>query len=157
MAEYGYNEIQTVQPGAAAILQDIRPCTRCPKLVLHDNQTPNLILRGIVKNTNCCNPKAIYHVSYSGNIAVPEGGTAGEIQLALSVNGFIRPFTIAAATPAAAEDFWHVSGETDIYVDAGCCTNVAVVNASVSETPGTIPAPAVDIRNLNVTVERTAA
>ena len=77
MAEYGYNDLQTVQPGAAAILEDIRPCTRCPKLVIHDNMTPNLILRGIARNVNCCNPKAVYHVAYSGNIAVPEGGTAG--------------------------------------------------------------------------------
>ena len=99
MAEYGYNALQTVQPGAAAILEDIRPCTHCPQLVVHDNQTPNLILRGIVRNTNCCNPKAQYTVRYSGNIAVTTGGTAGEIQLALSVNGFIRQLTISAATP----------------------------------------------------------
>lgn len=156
MAEYGYNALQTVQPGAAAILEDIRPCTRCPQLVVHDNQTPNLILRGIVRNVNCCNPKAQYTVRYSGNIAVTTGGTAGEIQLALSVNGFIRPLTIAAATPAAAEDFWHVSGEATIDVLAGCCTEVAVVNASVSATPATTPAPTIDIRNLNVVVNRVA-
>lgn len=156
MAEYGYNEAQTLQPGAAAILQDIRPCTRCPQLVVHDNLTPNLILRGIVKNACGCNPKAQYSVSFTGNIAVPEGGTAGEIQLALSVNGFIRPFTIATATPAAAEEFWHVGGDTTIDVPAGCCIEVAVVNASVSATPGTTPAPAIDVRNLNVKVSRIA-
>ena len=156
MAEYGYNEVQTVQPGAAAVLEDIHPCNRCPQLVVHDNMTPNLILRGITRNQNCCNPKAQYSVSFTGNIAVPEGGTAGEIQLALSVNGFIRPFTIAAATPAAAEEFWHVGGDTTIDVPCGCCTDVAVVNASVSETPGTTPAPAIDIRNLNVKVTRKA-
>ena len=156
MAEYGYNEVQTVQPGAAAILEDVRPCNRCPQLVVHDNETPNLILRGIVRNQNCCNPKAQYFVSFTGNIAVPEGGTVGEIQLALSVNGFIRPFTIAAATPAAAQEFWHVGGDTTIDVPAGCCTNVAVVNASVSATPATTPAPAIDVRNLNVKVTRVA-
>lgn len=155
-AEFGYNDLQTVQPGAAAILQDIRPCNACPKRVIHDDLTPNLILRGIVRNSNCCNPKAQYSVSYSGNIAIPEGGTAGEIQLALSVNGFVRPLTIAAATPAAAEEFWHVSGDTTIDVPAGCCTDIAVVNASVSPTPATTPAPAIDIRNLNVKVERIA-
>ena len=157
MAEYGYNLAQDLQPGQAAILEDIRPCSRCPQLVLHDNMTPNLRLCGIVRNTCCCNPKAQYIVRYSGNIAVAEGGTAGEIQLALSVNGFIRPFTIAAATPAAAEDFWHVSGETTIDVAAGCCADVAVVNASVSETPGTTPAPTVTVRNLNVNISRVAA
>lgn len=155
-AEYGYNDAQTVQPGAAAILSNIRPCKRCPQLIVHDDMTPNLTLRGIVRNNNCCNPKAQYTVSYSGNIAVPEGGTAGEIQLALNVNGYIRPLTIAAATPAAAEEFWHVSGDTTVDVPAGCCTDVAIVNASVSATPGTTPAPAVAIRNLNVKVEHVA-
>lgn len=156
MAEYGYNEPQELQPGAPAILQDVRPCTKCPQLVVHDNQTPNLILRGIVRNSACCNPRAQYTVTYSCNIAVAEGGTPGEIQLALSVNGFSRPLTIAAATPAAAEEYWHVSGFTTIDVPAGCCTDVAVVNASVSADPATTPAPTVSVRNLNVTVNRVA-
>ena len=155
MAEYGYNEAQDLQPGASAILEDIRPCNKCPQQVLHDNETPNLTLRGIVRNT-CCNAKAQYNVRYSGNIAVAEGGTAGEIQLALSVGGFVRPLTIAAATPAAVGDFWHVSGDATIDVAAGCCTTVAVVNASVSATPSTTPAPTITVRNLNVNVNRLA-
>lgn len=155
MAEYGYVAAQTLQPGAAAILENIRPCNKCPQNVIHDDMTPNLALRGIVRNP-CCNARAQYNVSFSGNIAVSEGGTAGEIQLALSVNGFIRPLTIAAATPAAAEEYWHVSGDTTVDVAAGCCTEVAVVNASVSATPATTPAPAIDVRNLNVKVTRIA-
>ena len=148
MAEFGYNEVQTIQPGAAAILQDIRPCNKCPQLVVHDNLTPNLILRGIVKNACGCNPRAQYTVAFAGNIAVTTGGTVGEIQLALSVNGFVRPLTIAAATPAAVEEFWHVGGDTTIDVPMGCCTDVALVNAST----GT----AIDVRNLNVKVSRVA-
>lgn len=155
MAEYGYVAAQTLQPGAAAILENIRPCNKCPQNVIHDDMTPNLTLRGIVRNP-CCNARAQYNVSFSGNIAVSEGGAAGEIQLALSVNGFIRPLTIAAATPAAAEEYWHVSGDTTIDVAVGCCTEVAVVNASVSATPATTPAPAIDVRNLNVKVNRIA-
>lgn len=155
-AEYGYNDAQDLQPGAAAILQDIRPCNKCPQQVVHDNLTPNLILRGLVRNAACCNPRAQYNVRYSANIAVATGGTAGEIQLAISVNGFIRPLTVAAATPAAVGDYWHVSGDTTIDVPAGCCTDVAVVNASVSADPATTPAPTVSVRNLNVDVDRTA-
>lgn len=155
MAEYGYVAAQTLQPGAAAILENVRPCNKCPQNVIHDDMTPNLTLRGIVRNP-CCNARAQYNVSFSGNIAVAEGGTAGEIQLALSVNGFTRPLTIAAATPAAAEEYWHVSGDTTIDVPVGCCTEVAVVNASVSATPATVPAPAIDVRNLNVKVTRIA-
>lgn len=154
MVEFGYNEIQTLQPGSAAILEDIRPCNKRPQRVVHDNLTPNITLRGIVANPYCGN--AQYNVRYSGNIAVTEGGTAGEIQLALSVNGYIRPLTIAAATPAAVGDYWHVSGDATIDVPVGCCTTVTVVNASVSATPATTPAPAVDVRNLNVDITRLA-
>ena len=152
-AEYGYVLAQTLQPGQAAILENIRPCNKCPQNVVHDNLTPNLLLRGIVRNP-CCNARAQYNVTFSGNIALAEGATVGEIQLALSVNGFVRPLTIAAATPAAVGDYWHVSGEATIDVPAGSDDDVAVVNASVGETPATTPA--IDVRNLNVKVKREA-
>ena len=154
MVEFGYNDSQTIQAGQAAILSNIRPCSKRPQQVLHDDMTPNIMLRGIVRNPCCLS--AQYNVRYSGNIAVPEGGTAGEIQLALSVDGYIRPLTIGAATPAAAGDFWHVSGDATIDVPVGCCPTVTVVNASVSATPATTPAPAVEVRNLNVVVNRLA-
>lgn len=152
-AEYGYVAAQTLQPGASAILENVRPCNKCPQNVVHDNLTPNLLLRGIVRNP-CCNARAQYDVTFSGNIALAEGATVGEIQLALSVSGFVRPLTIAAATPAAVGDYWHVSGEATIDVPAGSDVNVAVVNASVGETPATTPA--IDVRNLNVKVKREA-
>lgn len=147
MVEFGYNEVQTLTQNSAAILENIRPCTKRPQRVLHDNLTPNITLRGIVANS-CCGT-AQYNVRYSGNIAVSEGGTAGEIQLALSVNGYVRPLTIAAATPAAVGDFWHVSGDATIDVPVGCCTIVTVVNASTTAT-------SVDVRNLNVDITRLA-
>lgn len=153
--ELGYAAEQTVQPGAGAILETIRGCMKCPKNVLHENMSPNATLRGIVRNA-CCNASAQYDVSFDGNIAVPTDGTVGEIQLALSVNGYIRPLTIAAATPTAVESFWHVGGSTTVDVPAGCCTDVAVVNASVSPTPATTPAPAIVVRNLNMKIVRVA-
>lgn len=153
--ELGYVEEQTIQPGAGAILQTIRPCRKCPQNVIHENMSPNTTLRGIVKST-CCNASAQYDVDFEGNISIPEGGTAGQIQMAISVNGYIRPLTIGAAYPAAAEQFWHVSGRTTVDVPAGCCSDIAIVNASVSENPATTPAPAIVARNLNITIERVA-
>ena len=58
--------------------------------------------------------------------------------------------------PAAAEQFWNVNGFANIDVPAGCCYTVAVENASVSATPATTPASAIEIRNLNVEVSRVA-
>lgn len=157
MAEFGYDAAQTLAPGQAAILENLYPCTRRPQNVLHENLSPIFNLRGnpMVMGCNCNVPDAQYLVKYSGNIAVPTGGTVGEIQLALSINGQILPLTIAAATPAAVEQFWHVSGERTIRVPAGCCPSVSVVNASVS-ADGTTPAPTLVVRNLNVPVVRTA-
>lgn len=153
MAEFGYNDLQTVQPGAGALLNTIRPCTRRPQLVMHEDESPLIYLRGAG-----CSPCGIadYTVEWSGNIALPTGATVGEIQLALAVDGQIIPLTIAAATPADVEQFWHVSGVKTIRVNFGCCPTVSVVNASVSATPATVPAPPVLIRNLNVTVNRVA-
>lgn len=153
MAEFGYNELQTVQPGAGALLNTIRPCTRRPQLVMHEDENPLIYLRGAG-----CNPCSVadYEVEWKANIAVPEGGTVGEIQMALAVDGQIIPLTIGAATPAAVEQFWEVSGTKTIRINFGCCPSLSVVNASVSATPATVPAPAISVRNLLVKVNRVA-
>ena len=151
MAEFVYNEIQLVQPGATAILNDGIRCNR--GLVLHRPGSGILTIRG----TNMgCQPFARYRVAYDGNIAVPTGGTVGEIQLALAIDGEIVPTSIAAATPAAVENYWNVSGFAIVDVPSCCCYTVSVENASVSATPATTPAPALNLRNLNVEVTRIA-
>lgn len=152
MAEYIYNEVQTVQPGASALLSDAIPCNR--GLVLHRPGSGILTIRGIVNNP--CARFARYRVAYDGNIAIPEGGTAGEIQLAIAIDGEVVQSSIAAATPTAAEAYWNVSGFAIVDVPVGCCYAIAVENASVSPTPATTPAPALDLRNLNVEVTRLA-
>lgn len=152
MAEYTYNEVQLVQPGASALLDDGIPCNR--GLVIHRPGSGILTLRGRVNNP--CSSFARYRVSYDGNIAIPEGGTPAEIQLALAIGGEIVPTSIAAATPTAAAAYWNVSGFAIIDVPAGCCYTVAVENASVSADPATTPAAAMNLRNLNVEVTRLA-
>lgn len=152
MAEFVYNEVQLVQPGAAAVLNTAIGCNR--GMVLHRPGSGILTLRGIVNNP-CCR-FARYRVAYDGNIAVPEGGTAGEIQLALAIDGEVVLTSIAAATPAAVDQYWNVNGFAIIDVPAGCCYTISVENASVSTDPATTPAPALNLRNLNVEVTRIA-
>ena len=152
MAEFIYNEIQLVQPGATALLDTAIGCNR--GYVLHRPGSGILTLRGIVNNP--CSRFARYRVAFDGNIAVPEGGTAGEIQLAIAIDGEIVSTSIAAATPTVVDAYWNVSGFAIIDVPAGCCYTVSVENASVSETPATTPAPALNLRNLNVEVTRLA-
>lgn len=152
MAEYIYNDIQLVQPGASALLETAIGCPQ--NLVLHRPGSGILTLRGVSKNP--CARFARYRVAYDGNIAVPEGGTAGEIQLALAIDGEVIPTSIAAATPTAVDAYWNVSGFAIIDVPVCCCYTVSVENASVSATPATTPASALNLRNLNVEVTRLA-
>lgn len=152
MAEYTYNEIQLVQPGASALLDTAIGCNK--GYVIHRPGSGILTLRGIVNNP--CSGFARYRVAYDGNIAIPEGGTVGEIQLALAIGGEVVPTSIAAATPAAVDQYWNVSGFAIVDVPKGCCYTVAVENASVSPTPATTPASALNLRNLNVEVTRIA-
>lgn len=152
MAEFTYNDVQLVQPGASALLNDAIPCTR--GYILHRAGSGILTLRGITKGA--CQKFARYRVSFDGNIAVPEGGTAGEIQLAIAIGGEVVPTSIAAATPTVASAYWNVAGFAVIDVPAGCCYTVAVENASVSADPATTPASALNVRNLNVEVSRQA-
>ncbi len=152
MAEFIYNEIQLIQPGAAALLDNAISCNR--GYVLHRPGSGILTLRGIVNNP--CARFARYRVAFDGNIAVPDGGTAGEIQLAIAIDGEVVPTSIATATPTVADAYWNVSGFAIIDVPAGCCYTVSIENASVSADPATTPAPALNLRNLNVEVTRLA-
>ena len=146
MAEYTYNEIQTVQPGASALLNTAIGCNK--GYVIHRPGSGILTLRGIVNNP--CARFARYRVSFDGNIAVPEGGTAGEIELAIAIGGEVVPTSIATATPTVVNAYWNVNGFAIIDVPVGCCYTVAVENASTTDDA------AVNVRNLNVEVTRLA-
>ena len=67
MAEFTYNEIQLVQPGASALLNDAISCNR--GYVIHRPGSGILTLRGVVSNP--CARFARYRCSFDGNIAVP--------------------------------------------------------------------------------------
>lgn len=151
MAEFTYNDVQTVQPGAAALLDTAIGCNR--GYVLHRPGSGILTLRGIVNNA-CCR-FARYRCAFDGNIAVPTGTAVGEIQLALAIDGEVVPTSIAAATPAAVGNYWNVSGFAIVDVPAGCCYTISVENASEAASSA-VSAPAVNLRNLNVEITRIA-
>lgn len=152
MAEFAYNPIQLVEAGQNVILNDVIPC---PKgYVLHRNQSGIVTLRGIVNNP--CGCFARYQVTFNGNIAVPEGGTAGPISIALALDGEPIQTSRAIVTPAAADEYFNVTSTAIITVPKGCCFTVAVENTSASATPATTPAPAINVQNANLTVARIA-
>ena len=149
MAEYLYNEEQAVSLNQAALFNNSIPCNRGN--VFHENGTGVFTLRG-----RTCNCFARYQVDYFGNIAVPEGGTAGPIALALAVNGETRPTSRSVVTPAAVDQYFSVSSGAIIDVPAGCCTSISLRAVPASDDPTVTPAPVINVQNLNIRITRIA-
>lgn len=157
MAEYTNNAVQLVQPNQPILLNTT---IGCPKgYVLHREGSGIVTLRGI---TNNC--FARYQVTFNGNIAIPEGGTApAPISIAIAIDGEPVLTSRAVVTPAAAAEappsslnYFNVTSTAIVTVPRGCCFNVSVENTSESPTPATTPAPAINVQNANMTVSRIA-
>jgi hypothetical protein len=149
MAEYTYNPIQLVEPSQNVILNDN---ISCPKgYVLHRDESGIVILRGIVNSP--CGCFARYQVTFNGNIAVPEDGTAGPIAIALTIDGEPILTSRAIVTPAAVDEYFNVTSTAIITVPKGCCFTVAVENVS-PPVGGVIPE--INVQNANLTVSRIA-
>lgn len=71
-----------------------------------------------------------YLVGFSGNIAVPTGGTVGEISLAITYDGEVMTGSTMRVTPAAVEEYFNVSTQHYVDVFCNCCVTVAVQNTS---------------------------
>lgn len=96
---------------------------------------------------NTCQCRARYRVTFGGNIALPEGGTAGPISLAIAIDGEAVPSSTMTVTPTAVESFFNVFASVFIDVPKGCCMTISVQNIS------TVP---VDVMNANLIAERVA-
>lgn len=101
----------------------------------------------ITMHGNTCQCRARYRVTFGGNIALPEGGTAGPISLAIAIDGEAVPSSTMTVTPTAVESFFNVFASVFIDVPKGCCMTVSVQNIS------TVP---VDVMNANLIAERVA-
>lgn len=100
MAEFSNVATQTVAVNGNVLFTDA-PTSICNKGYISHRTGSGLInLKGA---TNTC--KAKYRVEFNGNIAVPTGGTAGAISLAIAVEGEPDLSTLAISTPTAVEAF----------------------------------------------------
>ena len=108
----------------------------------HRDNSGLITMRG-----NTCQCRARYRVTFGGNIALPEGGTAGPISLAIAIDGEAVPSSTMTVTPTAVESFFNVFASVFIDVPKGCCITVSVQNIS------TVP---VDVMNANLIAERVA-
>lgn len=149
MAEYLYDNAQSVLLNQAAIFESSIPCNRGN--VIHENETGIFILRG--NTPNCF---ARYQVVFNGNIALPEGATVTPIAVSLSVNGEARSTSKAIYTPAAVEQFGNVTSTAIITVPRGCCYTVSLRAVPASTDTIVTPAPVITLQNANMTIVRTA-
>lgn len=144
--EYSNNAVQTVNPGESVIFTNSPvPCSR--GLVRHRDDTGNFLLKGNVRRSSCgcCPAAATYLVDFGANVAIPTGGTVGEIDLAITVDGGTIPTTEMSVTPAAVEEFFNVSDATIIPIWRDCCQTLAVRN--ISDQP-------ILVRNANIIFSR---
>ena len=149
MAEYLANEVQTVALNQPAIFDASIPCNK--GCVVHEDGTEVFILRG--NSQNCF---ARYQVTFNGNIAVPDGGTAGPIAIAVAVNGEPRLTSRAIVTPAAVDEYFNVTSTALITVPRGCCFSLSVRNIPATEDPAATPAPVISLQNANLVINRVA-
>ena len=102
MAEYTAAAAQTVANGNNVLFTATPVCaTRC---IVHREGSGIVTLRGIT-NGQC---RARFRVNFGGNIAIPTGGTAGAISVALAIAGEVLPASTAIVTPAAAAQYQNV-------------------------------------------------
>ena len=150
MAEYLANATQLVELNQPIVFSASIPCPQGN--VVHEDETGIFILRG-----NCTGCFARYQVTFNGNIAVPESGTAGPIAVAIAANGETRITSRAIVTPAAVEEYNNVTSTAIITVPRGCCYSLSVraVSGLVDDAAGT-PAPSINVTNSNLVITRIA-
>lgn len=110
--------------------------------IIHREGSGLVTLRGI---TQQC--RALFRITFSGNIAIPTGGTVGPISLAIALDGEAVASSTMISTPAAVEEFNNVSSSIFVCVPSGCCMTASVRNIS---------AQAIEVQNANLIIERVA-
>lgn len=145
MAEFTYNPVQEVAANQNVIFNSAISCNK--GYVLHRNESGIVTLRGIVNNP--CGRFARYRVQFDANIAVPEGGTAGPITVALAIDGEAIQTSNAIVTPTVVDAYFNVVSFAIIDVPVGCCYTISVKNTSD-------PAQSINVQNANLEVTRIA-
>ena len=152
MAEY----VQAQSPQNVAYGQNLLliDSIRCPNnYVVHRNGSGILTLRGITSGCGCF---ARYQVTFNGNIAVPTGGTAAAIAVALAIDGEPLRTSRAIVTPAAVEQYFNVTSTAIITVPKGCCYTLALENVNAGVGGENVDEQAISVADGNITVTRIA-
>lgn len=149
MAQLSNAALQTIEPGRSAVFTSAFIAPQELGLILPNADTSSLFLRGLPIPRSMfgrCGWRdffAEFYASFSANIQIPTGGTAGEISVAISVNGQPIPTSIMIVTPAAVQVFDNVSTQIFVPIPRGAVESVSVDNVSTQ---------AIEMQNANLTV-----
>lgn len=132
MGFYINDSVQTIAPGASAVFYtSVRD--RSGNIHFADGTGAFSLSGGPNRRSKCpcCNdPCKEYAVNFGANIAIPTGGTVGDISVAIAVNGAAVPASTMIVTPAAVEEYFNVSREMPVPIWCGCCQTVTITNTS---------------------------
>lgn len=154
MAEYLTRDlVESVALNTAIPFINSIPCNK--GYVYHQNGTGIFVLRGVVNNPTAC--FARYSVEFTGNIAIPEGGTVTPIATAIVLAGDQRIGSRSIFTPAAVDEYGNVTSRATIDVPRGCCFTISVeyVNGTVND-PATTPTPLINVIDGSLSIKREA-
>ena len=134
-AEYSANAAQTLQPGASVIFTESPvPCNR--GLVYHRDgsgifRLANKFFRQNIMN--CWKRNTNYEVAFHANIGIPEGQTAPDdgIQLSIAIDGEIDPSSTMISDVTEVTTYDNVGADIIVTVPYLCgCSSVSVRNTS---------------------------
>ena len=134
------NAVQTVQANQNVLFTETAVCGS--NSIIHREGSGLTTLKGI---TNQC--RARFKIFFSGNVAIPTGGTVDSISLAIAVDGEPMSSTTMITTPAAVEQYSNIATAIYLHVPCGCCSKISVVNIGEEE---------IEIQNANLIIERVA-
>lgn len=140
MVELGNAAVQLVQPNQGVIMDTIIGCNA--GLVIHRDQSSGTILKGVPIRQ--CQKYADYQVTFNANVAIPEGGTLGEITIGIVVDGDPYPTSLAKTTPTVVDAYDNVTSTAIVRVPRGCCSNLSIQNLT--------PDQAINVQNANETI-----
>lgn len=133
MSEWTNNAVQAIAPGATVVFTE-NPVPCRSQLVWAREGTGLFGLKGFVPPRRVLPgqplPNAIYQVTFGANIAVPTGQTAGQISLAIAIDGVAIPASSMIATPADVGEYANVCRAINAQIRNGCCGTLSIINTS---------------------------
>lgn len=147
MADYlTRDQVENVALNTAIPFLDLNPCLNGN--VIHQNGSGIFILRG---KGECV---STYDVEFTGNIAVPTGGTVTPIATAVVIAGENQQGSRSILTPAAVDEYGNVTSRATIDVPRCCCITASVEYVSGVTDGTTVPTPSINVIDGSVSIKK---